>query len=52
MLRDPAGGRIFGDERVERLLMPGYQMNTHIVGIRKESLFMIILIGLGGVQWV
>ena len=29
-----------------------FQMSTHIVGIQKESLFMIILIGLGGVQWV
>ena len=29
-----------------------FQMSTHIVGIQKESLFMITLIGLGGVQWV
>ena len=33
-------------------LLLRFQMNTHIVGIRKESLFMIILIGLGGVQRV
>ena len=34
------------------LLMPGFQMSTHIAGIQKESLFMIILIGLGDVQRV
>jgi hypothetical protein len=37
---------------LSRLLMLGFQMSTHIVGIQKESMFMIILIGLDGVQWV
>jgi hypothetical protein len=34
------------------LLLLKFQMNTHIAGIQNESLFMIILIGLGGVQLV
>ena len=33
-------------------LMLKLQVNTHIAGIRKESLFMTTLIGLGGVQRV
>ena len=37
---------------LSRLLKLGFQMNTHIVGIQKESLFMITLICLGGVQRV
>ena len=37
---------------LNRLLMLEFQMNTHIIGIQKESLFMIILIGLGDVQRV
>ena len=37
---------------LSRLLMPGFQMSTHIIGIQKESLFMIILIGLDTVQLV
>jgi len=34
------------------LLMPGFQMSIHIARIQKVSLFMIILINLGGVQRV
>ena len=34
---------------LSRLLMLKFHMSTHIVGIQKESLFMITLIGLGGV---
>jgi len=37
---------------LSRLLILGFQMSTHIVGIQKESLFLIILTGLGGVQQV
>ena len=37
---------------LSRLLMLDFQMSTHIAEIRKESLFMIILIGLDGVQRV
>ena len=37
---------------LSRLLMLEFQMSTHIAGIQKESLFMIILIGLDGVQRV
>ena len=37
---------------LNELLMPKFQMNTHIAGIQKESLFMITLIGLDGVQRV
>ena len=36
--------------RLNGLLMPGFQMSTHITGIQKESPFTIILIGLDGVQ--
>ena len=35
-----------------RWLMLEFQMSTHIAGIHKESLFMMILIGLNGVQQV
>ena len=52
MLCDPAGGRISGDERVERLLMLGYQMNTHTEEIRRENLFMTTLISLDGAREV
>ena len=38
--------------RLNGLLLLKFQMNTHIAGIRKESMFMITLIGLGGVQLV
>ena len=38
--------------RLNGLLMLRFQMNTHIAGIQKESLFMTLLIGLGGVQQV
>ena len=34
---------------LSRLLMLDFHMNIHIAGIQKESLFMITLIGLGGV---
>ena len=34
------------------LLMLRFQMNTHIAGIQKESMFMTTLIGLGGAQEV
>ena len=34
------------------LLLLRFQMNTHITEIQKESLFMITLIGLDGVQLV
>ena len=37
---------------LNELLMPKFQMNTHIAGIQKESLFMIMLIDLGGFQLV
>jgi hypothetical protein len=37
---------------LSRLLIIGFQMSTHIVGIQGESLFMIMLIGLRGVQRV
>jgi hypothetical protein len=37
---------------LSRLLMLEFQMSTRIVGIQKESMFMIILFGLGGVQQV
>jgi len=37
---------------LRRLLMLRCQMNTHIIGIWRESLFMITLIGLDGVQRV
>ena len=33
-----------------RLLMLEFQMSTHIVGIQKESMFMIILISLDSVR--
>ena len=36
--------------RSSRLLMLEIQTSTHIIWIQKESLFMIILIGLDGVQ--
>ena len=52
MLRDPTGGRISADERVEETTDARVYVSTHIVGIQKESLFMIILIGHDGVQWV
>jgi len=34
------------------LLMLKFQMSIHIAGIQKESMFMITLIGLGGVHMV
>jgi len=37
---------------LNEFLLLKFQINTHITGIQKESLFMIILIGLGGVQRV
>ena len=53
MLCDPAGGRIFVDERVEQIadarVLDEY---PHSRDPERESLFMIISIGLGGVQWV
>ena len=33
---------------LNRMLLLRFQMNTHIAGIQKESLFMITLIGLDG----
>jgi hypothetical protein len=35
-----------------RWLMLEFQMNTHIIGIQKKCMFMMILIGLSGVQRV
>jgi len=37
---------------LSRLLMVDFPMNTRIVGIQRESLFMITSIGLDGVQRV
>ena len=37
---------------LSRLLILGFQMSIHIIGIQKESLFMMILINLNGVQQV
>ena len=37
---------------LSELLMPRFQMSTHIAGIQKESLFMITLIDLDGAQEV
>ena len=37
---------------LNELLLLKLQMNTHIAGIQKESMFMTTLIGLGGVQQV
>ena len=55
MLRDPVVGRISTDERVERIA--DAQVSDEYPHRRdpereRESLFMIILIGLGGVQRV
>ena len=52
MLRDPARGRIIANERVEQLLQLRFLMNTHTTEIQRECQFMIILIGLDGVQEV
>ena len=35
---------------LNELLLLQFQMNTHIAGIRKESLFMTMLIGLDGAR--
>jgi len=37
---------------LSRLLLLKFQMNTHTIEIRRESLFMTILIGLDGAQEV
>jgi hypothetical protein len=37
---------------LNKLLLLEFQMSTHIVGIQREILFMIILIGLDGVREV
>ena len=37
---------------LNKLLLLKFLMNTHTAEIRKENLFMIILIGLGGAQEV
>ena len=37
---------------LNELLMPKFQMSTHIAGIQKESLFMKTLIGLDGAREV
>ena len=37
---------------LNKLLLLEFQMSTHIAGIQRESLFMIILIGLDGVREV
>ena len=37
---------------LNRMLLLRFQMNTHITGIQKESLFMITLIGLDGAKEV
>ena len=45
------GGFLLMSE-LNKLLLLKFQMSTHIAGIHKESLFMMILIGLNGVQQV
>ena len=53
MLRDPAGGRISADERIEGVATtPVLDEYPHRRGLERESLFMIILIGLDGVREV
>ena len=37
---------------LSRLLLLKFQMSTRTTEIQRESLFMIISIGFGGVQWV
>ena len=51
MLRDPAGGRISADERVEQTANARVSDEyPHQRDLERESLFIIILIGLDGVQ--
>jgi len=38
--------------KLSKLLLLKFQTNTHTVEIRRENLFMIILIGLDGAQEV
>ena len=45
------GGFLLMSE-LNKLLLLEFQMSTHIAGIQRESLFMIMLIGLDGVQLV
>ena len=45
------GGFLLMSE-LNKLLLLEFQMSTHIVGIQRESLFMITLIGHGNVQMV
>ena len=53
MLRDPAGGRISADEWIERVTAaPVSDEYPHRRDPERESLFMIMLIGLDGVQLV
>jgi hypothetical protein len=52
MLRDPAGGRIFADERLEQMANDRVPDDQRCAGIQRESWFTIMLIGLSGVQQV
>ena len=55
ILRDPAGGRIFADERVEQAAaaqVPDEYPHRRDPERERESLFMTISIGLDGVQEV
>ena len=51
-LRDPAGGRISANERVEQTADARVSDEYPHRRDLEESLFMIILIGLGGVQQI
>ena len=50
MLRDPAEEGFLPMNKLSELLLLKFQMSTHIVGIRRESLFVTTLIGLDGAR--